>query len=219
MAADRPLRSRSSVRFRITALATLIVFVVLAATAVVLVVVQQRTLTNAVDVGLVQRADGLEASIVAGGLPADLAGAGDETVAQVVELGGVPSGGVVVASSESVAGSEPLADSPPAGDSIVTVDLAQVDDDPFRLLSRRIGEPAGAIVLHVGVSLDDVRESVNALIRSLLVAIPLVAAILAGLVWWIVGRALEPVESIRSEVAAIHGVGAASPGTDSRNGR
>ena len=41
--------------------------------------------------------------------------------------------------------------------------------------------------------------------RSLFLAIPVLAALLASLVWWLVGRALGPVESIRREVAAISG--------------
>lgn len=38
---------------------------------------------------------------------------------------------------------------------------------------------------------------------SLLVAVPVSAAVLAGLVWWLVGRVLRPVDAIRAEVDRI----------------
>jgi signal transduction histidine kinase len=58
-------------------------------------------------------------------------------------------------------------------------------------------------VVIVAASFDDVEESVEALRSSLLIAIPLVVAALVVVLWWVVGRALRPVEAIRAEVAGI----------------
>ena len=52
---------------------------------------------------------------------------------------------------------------------------------------------------------DDIDESIAALRLTLAVAIPVVTAVLAGLIWWLVGRTLRPVEAIRRQVAGITG--------------
>jgi signal transduction histidine kinase len=52
---------------------------------------------------------------------------------------------------------------------------------------------------------EDVDEATSALAWTLVVAVPVVAVALGGLVWWLVGRTLRPVEGIRSEVARIGG--------------
>ena len=72
--------------------------------------------------------------------------------------------------------------------------------DSVRLVARDVG---GTRILVAG-SLDDVRDSTAALARSLLLAVPLSTAVLAGVVWWAVGRALRPVEAIRARVDADH---------------
>jgi signal transduction histidine kinase len=53
--------------------------------------------------------------------------------------------------------------------------------------------------------LDDVHDSTAALGGSLMLAVPLSTAVLAGIVWWAVGRALRPVEAIRARVDRITG--------------
>jgi signal transduction histidine kinase len=58
-------------------------------------------------------------------------------------------------------------------------------------------------MLNVGASMEDVNEVTTRLAASLAVAFPVVLALLAGLVWVLVGRTLAPVESIRAEVAAL----------------
>ena len=85
------------------------------------------------------------------------------------------------------------------GDLIQNLEVATVDDDLFRVLSR----PVAGGVLHVGTTYDVVTESTTALVGSLAITIPIVVAILGVMVWWLVGRTLRPVEDIRSEVAAI----------------
>jgi hypothetical protein len=56
--------------------------------------------------------------------------------------------------------------------------------------------PAGPVTLLVAGSLDDVSDSTSAVRRSLLAGIPLVAAVLALLVWFLVGRLLRRVELV-----------------------
>ena len=59
------------------------------------------------------------------------------------------------------------------------------------------------MILQVGTTFDDVTESTEVLVGTLLLAIPVAVVLLAGVVWWLVGRTLKPVENIRSEVAEI----------------
>ena len=76
-------------------------------------------------------------------------------------------------------------------------------DDSYRHVSRRFTAGGRELVVRVAAPLDDVDESVGALVASLAIIIPAVTAILAALVWMLVGRTLRPVERIRTEVSGI----------------
>jgi signal transduction histidine kinase len=198
-------RLAATVRFRITAYATLAVIVVLVAAGVGLVVTQRRQLTENLDEGIRQQASQIAALVEGDDLPAILTGLGeDDNVAQVVTADGD-----VVAASRNVLGRPPVAEPPPAGRSqaVRTVDDIPVDEASYRLVSRRVEDPQSGsdAVVYVAGALEDVEESTTALATSLLVAIPAVALLLALLVWWLVGRTLRPVEAIRAEVAEIGG--------------
>ena len=99
---------------------------------------------------------------------------------------------------------DPLADPPPGGRERVIRTVRDVlpGEGSYRVLSVDLGD---GTVLHAAVNLDDVRESSSALLRVLVVAIPLAAVVLGALIWWFVGRTLRPVESIRAQVGAIGG--------------
>src|SRR5215207_2769653 len=94
----RARRLVASVRFRVTALATFALFVVLVATGIGLVAAQVRILTGGLDGSLQRRADDL-AALVAAGPPPDVLPGGDddEVVAQLLTPGGE-----VVAASEAL---------------------------------------------------------------------------------------------------------------------
>lgn len=188
---------RTSIRFQITALATAAVAVVLVVAGVALVVAHRITLTSNIDATLVQRTDDIVALMETSALPPEeLAGNKTEGFAQWVDKAGV-----VVASTANLLGAPPL----PIGldvrlqQTIQNVDGLEVDDDTFRVLTRRID---GGL-LHVATTYDVVSESNGALSATLAVAIPILVAILALVVWWLVGRTLRPVEEIRAEVAEI----------------
>jgi len=193
----------STVRFRITALATITVIGVLAAAGTGLVVTQERLLRESLDEAIAQGADSIEVAVLSGRVPGTLGGFGDDdNRAQVVTANGG-----VVAATPNVAGQPALSGPPPPGraETLQTIrDLPAADAD-YRVLTRRVGGPDGSSVIHVAGTLDDVKESTGILMASLLVAIPLVAALLGVLVWWLVGLTLRPVEAIRAEVAAIGG--------------
>jgi signal transduction histidine kinase len=63
--------------------------------------------------------------------------------------------------------------------------------------------PGGPVHVYVGTSLESVSETVSLLRRTLLAGLPALLALLALSIWVVIGRALRPVEAIRSEVATI----------------
>lgn len=183
-----------TVRFRITAIAAFMVALVLVIAGVALVTRQRAVLTATLDQALVQRADDIEASVTEGGAPERFASVGDEGFVQLL------ADETVVASTPNLAGQPPLdLPSQPGTDVTGTVRGLSVDDDAFRFLSR----PLGDLRLYVGTTYDVVAESTAALAGSLALTVPIVVGLMAGLVWWLVGRTLGPVEAIRSEVASI----------------
>ncbi len=188
------MRSRS-IRLRITAVAAVVVAVVLVIAAVSLVLLQRNSLTASFDQNLIQRADDISLLTEGTDPPDRFASSGDEGFVQIVD-----DRGLVVASTPNLQG-EPALDLgvSPGEDSIRTVGDLDIDDDAYRVLSRQLE----GSTLHVGATFEVVTESTTALVTSLAVTIPIVVAILGAVVWWLVGRTLQPVEDIRSEVAEI----------------
>jgi signal transduction histidine kinase len=190
---------RNTVRFRVTTLATLIVGALLLGIAVLLVLVQQRTLTRSLDDGLRQRA-AAAAELIALAVPETLPGSGDEDATQLVDTTGT-----VVATSANLAGDGSIGPDP-GGAVVIEVRRLRSLDDDMRVLSQAIRGPGGErLILHVATAADEIADSVAILRTSLLITVPLAVAILAALVWWLVGRALRPVEAIRAEVSSITG--------------
>ena len=191
-------RRLGSVRARVTTVATIGVFAVLVVAAILIVAAQRRLLIEELEETLVAAAavhaaaEPVEPGTVLAS-PTD-----DDGVAQIVDADGT-----VVASTVNVAGEEPIADPPPQGDTVAvrTVEDVPVDDALYLVVSRRADER----VVHVGATLGDVEESTRLLGGSFAVGVPIVTAVLAALVWWLVGRTLRPVDAIRSEVDAIGG--------------
>lgn len=183
---------RRSVRVRITAVAVLAVAVVLLAAGVVLVALQRGSLTDGMDRALTQRADDVESLMAAGATPPGGLLQVSEGFVQVLDADGV-----VSLWTGNLRGESPLefaADVP----FYVTSDVPVVDDDRFRVHGRRLED---GTVIYVAASFDQVDESSSALVGSLAIALPVLLGTLAGLIWWLVGRTLEPVEAIRAEVA------------------
>lgn len=179
----------------------------LALSAVALVEAQQRVLTRGIDEALIQRADNIERDVLHGTFGTRLPVEGDpeDSFLQLVDAAGS-----VVAQSDNVAGlpaaTEPL--EPDADEVNLTVTGVLDDDAEFRVHARALPNVAGRrstpeLTLVAGKNLDDVNESVSILVVSLVVSIPVVTTLLAFLVWWLTGRILRPVESIRREVATI----------------
>jgi signal transduction histidine kinase len=204
---DRPARAArrwfGTVRSRLTVLATLVVAVMLVVSAFWIVAVQRRLLTHGIEESLRQRADNVQVWLVhvsGGTLPRE--GDREDSFLQLVD----DTGRVVAASADADPArpaTGPLGVGSPQRFRTVADPTSRTGE--FRLLARRVASGAGPATLVVGKNLDDVNESVRVLTLSLTVSIPLIVAMLAVLLWWVTGRVLRPVESIRAEAASIQG--------------
>jgi len=195
----RPL---SSVRVRVTALAVLLVTVALTLASIALVLTLDRSLTRGGDDLARSRAADLAVLASNGSLPAKLESAGDDSVAQVVS-----GDGEVLAASDNITGKPAISSFTPSGVEPAVRTMRDVPDDDesedFRVWVLRAGTDTGPVTVYVGRSLESVDQAVSTLIRNLLVGIPILVALLALTIWFLLGRTLRPVETIRSAVAAI----------------
>jgi signal transduction histidine kinase len=190
-----------SVRFRITALAAALVALVLVAAGALLLAVQQRQLTEQLDETLAQRVGGvIESDLGDGTAPQMLASlSGDDTVVQVFATDGR-----ILAATENAAALDPISTVPSAGRDLVrSVDDIPIEDDSYRVLARLVSDARGERVVAVAANTDDMQEVLRDLRTALALVIPLATVLLAGAVWWLVGRTLRPVDAIRREVAGL----------------
>jgi signal transduction histidine kinase len=187
-----------SVRSRVTLLATAVTAVALLAAALLLLAATEGSLIDARDTAARARLEDLAALVEAGALPAELEVRQEDDIAQVVDRGGR-----VVAASSDIAGESRVSElTPSAGEDAVRTERDLVVDgeaEDYRIWARSVG----GVVVYVGASLEQVGEAVATLRWSLLIGLPALLLVLAGMTWWVVGRALRPVEAIRSEVADI----------------
>jgi signal transduction histidine kinase len=181
-----------SLRFRVTALAALAVLAVLGAAGAGLTLTHRAFLTGSLDESLGDRAEAI-ADLLRADRPvegADLPA--DDVVVQVVD-----DAGRVVVASRGLSSAPVWSGTPPR--TTITDGTMPNDGTDARVLAT----PSGNDTIYVAGTLEDVEQSTRTLLLSLLVAVPLSSAVLAGLVWWLVGRVLRPVEAIRTEVDRI----------------
>ncbi|MHB1928717.1 MAG: sensor histidine kinase [Acidimicrobiales bacterium] len=197
--ADRTRRQRlASVRVRTTAAATLTVAAALGLGGFLLVGQFAGSLRHNQETAAVSRAEDIAALASSGHLPAMLALPGqDATFAQVVGRSGT-----VVAASTNIAGEPPIGP-PPSGRRQLTVRTVRGvlvgQDGRYGLVSLA----AGAVTVYAGYSLAATDFAVADLELALAVGLPVLLAVVAAVCWYIVGRALRPIDAIRGEVAEI----------------
>ena len=191
-------RRLGSVRARTTLAATLVVGVALAVAAVGFIAVLRNTMIDNVDTGLELRADDI-AALIEGGTPlASVAIKGDED--GFVQL--IDPEGRVVASSSNVEGEGPVAVS---GDlETFNLDETPVEEGTFRVHITTTSTAFSTTIV-VGRSLADVQRTLSVVTWTLALGGPALLALVAVTTWMVAGRALSPVENIRSQVASIGG--------------
>ena len=181
----------SSVRVRTTVGATAVAALALAAGAVLLVLLLRDSLTEGLETNAEDRAEELAQQVGTSGPPETLGGADDDDEVEDVVVQIADDRGRIVVSSQ------PLSDPLPTSDGELVLPGT---DQRYIVAAEEAGD---GYVVSVAVSLEDVTESTVALLPLLAVGLPLVLFVVGATTWVVVGRALRPVEEIRSEVASM----------------
>ncbi|HZB72463.1 MAG TPA: ATP-binding protein [Acidimicrobiales bacterium] len=201
-------RRLGTVRFRTTVAATAVVAVALAAAAVVLVVALRSSLERNLRSSAELRAADVAALVADDRLPRELPEPRGEEEGALVQV--VDAGGTVMASTpEAEEGGSLAVFDLDEGERVGSRTVAGPrfdEDDDFVVVAMRAPGPGGEPhTVYVGASLEEVDATVAAARNVLLAGVPVVTLVLATTTWVVVGRALHPVEALRSEVAEITG--------------
>jgi signal transduction histidine kinase len=197
---------RLSLRARLTAAATIVIAVGMAAAAALLVWRVDSVLASNLDANLTQQVHEVATDVAKGDAnPRVARSAGESTVLQVVD-----GAGNVISSSGDINGQprlffvSPAADAPALG----TVTSSALDG-PYRVAAVAVTSPSGPATVYVGSPTTPLEDSGSEVGAALIFGVPTMVALLALVGWLLVGRALRPVDVIRRQAAAI-------PGTDLR---
>jgi signal transduction histidine kinase len=195
-------------RARLTVVATALLGVGIAAGAVLLVVTGSRTLQAAVDSGALQSAREVAALVNAGRLPDPVPEGGEGTAAiQVVDAQNrvrAASGGtdrlVPVLRPAELAAVR-------SGHRLVVPGSRLGLSGPLRVVGVPAGPPSDPQTVVVAVDFGGARSGARVLLVGLAIGAPLLLAVVALAMWWVTGRALRPVESLRRGALEISGPG------------
>lgn len=215
MISPRPRRSprapvrrlAASVRARSTIGATAVVALGGIAGSILVVFLLQRALIDTVETNAATRAEDV-ATLVESSSTAtvqrDLVQ--NTTESQLVQI--IDPRGRIVASSSTRAGRRALTAMRP-GVGVVqreqrdTLDFLRTKD-PYLITVEGVKTVSGTSTVVVAESIAPQSESVEQLITYLVTLLPIAILLVAAGTWWLVGRALRPVESVRARVAQIH---------------
>jgi signal transduction histidine kinase len=196
-------RHRVSLRLRITLLTALVVAVAMALGGVLIMVSLRSELLGAADDVGKERAQELAGLAAAGNLSRSLPEMEDpETPAEVV------SGDGVLAATPGFSGTSGLglpARTPGQVD-VVEVDRLPLDiPGPYRVVAQGVDTRTGPVTVYVAVPVHDVEHAMSAAVRIGAIGLSVLVAVLAAVMWLAIGRALAPVNAIRTRADAISG--------------
>jgi len=173
--------------------AVAVVGVALVIAATVMLGILRRSLTDNVRTAALQRAETVASFIPDGSSGDPLQSSADDEFVQVVD-----DRGRIVLASSNVEDDQIVEDLRPGETREVEVPF---EDDSFLAVATE--DQQGTHTIIVGRTLDDVFESTRVVGTLLLVGTPLLLLLVGAVTWRVVGRALAPVESMRTEVDAI----------------
>ena len=186
-----------TVRARTTAAAVLVVGLALSGAAVALVLVLANTLTTQAETAARSRVVEVSAALSAGADPRNLTAVNDDE--RFLQL--LDERGQVIAASRNLTGLGPVAAPQPGR--VVRLRRPTGDGSDFVMASGAVGAPSGRITVLAASSLDDAADLARVAAGLLALGVPLLLVVVGGTTWFVVGRALAPVESLRAEVDQI----------------
>ncbi|MCN9240508.1 ATP-binding protein [Streptomyces sp. RY43-2] len=196
--------ARRSLRLRLTAAAALMIAAALVGASLLLIVWLRASLIGGLDQRALEQAQVIAANIDSGNLPRTLPPSGKgETAVQVVDARRV-----VRSSSANLKGRPPLFTFSPAPSSGVSQvhnvhDLPLTRDGTWRAVAVTAGPDKDPLTVYVAVPTESVSHNLADLAAGLAIVVPLAGAVLIGVVWLLTGRALRPVDALRSQAAEI----------------
>jgi signal transduction histidine kinase len=188
-------RIRSSVRLRVTLVASVFVLLVTAVGSVLIVAMLAHSISHSLVDSARQDAAAIHAQLRRGVPPAEAATTGRNDV--VVQL--LDDTGSVIASDRPERLKVPLLTRPGVTESAPVPGL----DDTFTLVARSSAGTGDVALIVVGRSTEQRDETRAEAAGILAITVPLVVLALGWIVWLSVGRALRPVEVMRQEANAI----------------
>jgi signal transduction histidine kinase len=181
---------------RTTGAAVFVVGIALVIAAITTVFVLRERLTADVRDSARLRASEVTAALEGGTQVREVVrGGGDDVLVQVFDVRGRS-----LASSPSLSGLGPLTDAAPGHTAIVHL---PDDDERFLATVARTRRAAGSDLVVVARTLETVSESTRLVSLLFVFAIPVLLCVVGITTWLVVGRALRPVDTMRSEVDAI----------------
>ncbi len=197
------MRVFASVRLRVAVAATLVVALALTIGATALVRLQEGSLRKDVETSARLTSREIAARVADGSFGRRLAvPRGESLLAQVVD-----GSGEIVASSANVSDDPRISTAVPgpSGTKVLTVQGYHEAQHPLRVVARRVTTGGQDYLVYVAASLGSVSRSTASLEQLLAIGLPILALLAGVLSWFVVGRALRPVEAIRREVEVIGG--------------
>jgi signal transduction histidine kinase len=189
---------------RTTLFATVVVALALAIAAAGIVWFQRRQLEAALTDLARQQSAGVVTNLRAGMKPREAVsgtGGSDTALVQIVDRHGE-----VLAASAAIAGEPRLTSlTVSVGEERVLHDVRAPtgEEEPFVLVLRGVATAQGPVVVLAAQSLESVSRSERVTTVALLVGSPAILLVVALTSYWLTGRALAPVESMRRRVAGI----------------
>lgn len=198
------------VRLSATLVAAGVLAVTFALSGFVLVSFVHRSLLAAVDDAALARGRDVAALAAAGRLSGSVASTSEES--SLVQV--VGPGNTVLASTGNIDGEPPAiaAQPSPRAERVLTGSALPLSDSlqQFRIAAVPVALPQGPGWVYVATSLRSVQTTVSGLTRALVLGLPALLGVVSVVLWLTIGRALRPVERIRSRTESIGAIGAAA---------
>lgn len=197
---------RASVRSRSTAAAVVVVAIAMALGAAVLLLLLQRALITTVSDAADGRAADVAGQVAEEGVNAlstDLARS--TRASQIIQV--LDSSGRILAASSARAESTALTRLRPAADTVQRAEVGEMplldDDHDYLIVARGVEYGGQTYTVVVASSIATQRDTVATVTQYLAVGFPVLLLVVGAASWMLAGRALGPVERIRTRVQGI----------------